>query len=408
MTDTSPRTDVHGTVAPGFEPVRDAFVANFDQGLEVGAAFAAYHRGRKVVDLWGGVADRDRGTPWAEDSVILVFSTTKGATAVCANILAERGLLDVDAPVATYWPEFAANGKADIPVAQLLCHQAGLAWLDGPLTLEQTCAWTPVTEALAAEPPHWAPGTAHGYHATTYGWLVGEVVRRIDGRSLGTFFHEEVAAPLGLDFWIGTPEAVEPRVARLISFGLPAAPGADGDGGDTEGFGGLMALLGPDSMIVKALGTPRGAFADPDVWNSRQVRAAEIPAANGVTDARSLARMYAALVGEVDGVRLLGAEQLSRAITQRTSGPNIVLMDLDIQFGLGFMVPSSIITLGEAQGATRGFGHFGAGGSAGWADPDAELGFGYIMNRMDIGLAGDLRSSNLINATYEAAGKAGA
>lgn len=402
MTDTDQHAEVHGSTEPGFEAVRDAFAANFDQGLEVGAAFAAYHRGRKVVDLWGGVADRDRARPWEEDTTILVFSTTKGAVALCANMLAERGQLDVDAPVADYWPEFAEGGKEAIPVRQLLCHQAGLAWIDEHMTLDQACAWFPVTEALARMAPHWEPGTKHGYHATTYGWLVGEVIRRIDGRTVGRFFAEEVAAPLGLRFWIGLPESEEDHVARLISFEIPDLPESSGGG-----FADLASLIGPDSMMMKALGSPPGAFADPDVWNSRQVRAAEIPAANGVTDARSLARMYASTVGPVDGVRLLGAEQLARATTQLTSGPNIVLMDLDLQFGLGFMVPSSIITLGARQGATHGFGHFGAGGSAGWADSDAELAFGYVMNRMDIGLAGDLRSSSLIDATYEAAGRIG-
>jgi CubicO group peptidase (beta-lactamase class C family) len=401
MADT---VNIDGWTAPGFEAVRDVFTANLTQGLDVGAGFAAYHRGVKVVDLWGGIADVDTGRPWEEDSVILVFSTTKGATALCANILAERGELDPEAPVATYWPEFAQAGKADITVAQLLCHQAGLAWMDTPLTLAETLAWDPVVTALAAEAPHWEPGTKHGYHATTFGWLVGEVVRRVSGRSVGRFFADEVAGPLGLDFWIGLPEAEEPRVVPLIPFEIPAelTGGIDVDF-RTKGFEALGALLGNDFPAIKALNTPRGAFADLYAWNSREVRAAEIPAANGVTDARSLARMYAGAIGEVGGTRVLGPAQLDRAITRRTSGPNFVLMDMDIQFGLGFMVMSSLMTLGATHGATRGFGHFGAGGSAGWADPDAGLAFGYVMNRMDMGLAGDVRSATLIEATYAAA-----
>ena len=207
--------DIEGWTADGFEGVRDAFAANFTDQAEVGAAFAAYHHGHKVVDLWGGVADPATERPWEEDSVALVFSTTKGATATCAHLLAQSGRLDVEAPVADYWPEFAAAGKESMPVAYLMSHQAGLAWTDAPMTLEQALAWDPVIEALAAEAPKWEPGTAHGYHATTYGWLVGEVVHRIDGRSLGTFFHDEVATPLGLDFWIGLPEEIEPRVAPL-------------------------------------------------------------------------------------------------------------------------------------------------------------------------------------------------
>lgn len=378
-------------MAPGFEPVRDAFAANFAAGTEVGAAFAVYHRGRPVVDLWGGVADVATGRPWQEDTVVLVFSTTKGATATCAHLLAARGQLEVEAPVARWWPEFAAAGKEGVTVAHLLAHQAGLAWVDEPMTLEDALAWEPVVAALARQAPHWEPGTEHGYHALTFGWLVGEVVRRVSGRSLGTFFAEEVAGPLGLDFWIGLPESVEPRVAPLIT---PAASG------DEEARAAMAALAGPGSELGRALSAPGGAFADVEVFNTRAVRAAEVPAANGVADARSVARMYAAMIGEVDGVRLLPADHLERATRRRTSGPNRILLGLDIQFGLGFMVRSSVTTIG----GPRSFGHFGAGGSVGWADPDAGLAFGYVMNRMEMGLAGDTRSARLIAATYRAAG----
>jgi CubicO group peptidase (beta-lactamase class C family) len=382
-------SQVNGFTAPGFEKVRDAFAANLESGRDVGAAFAAFHGGQKVVDLWGGIADKETGRPWQEDSIILVFSTTKGATALCANILAERGELDVDAPVARYWPEFAQGGKSEIPVKYLLSHQAGLAWIDGEMSVEEALSWDPVVAALARQTPHWDPGTQHGYHATTYGWLVGEVIRRVTGASVGAFFQTEVAKPLALDFWIGLPEAEEPRVVPLITFELPE------DLGLTEI---IDAFIGPDTGLGKALIAPGGALAEPTVWNSRGVRAAEIPAANGVTDARSIARMYASMIGETDGIRLLGQDQLERATTQLTSGPNAVLMNLDIQFGLGFMVPSSLIVLG----GPKSFGHFGAGGSMGWADPDAGLAAGYVMNRMDIGLAGDDRSLTLFNATAEA------
>lgn len=378
-------------MAPGFEPVRDAFAANFAAGTEVGAAFAVYHRGRPVVDLWGGVADVATGRPWQEDTVVLVFSTTKGATAACAHLLAARGQLDVEAPVARWWPEFAAAGKERVTVAHLLAHQAGLAWVDEPMTLEDALAWEPVVAALARQAPHWEPGTQHGYHALTFGWLVGEVVRRASGRSVGAFFAEEIAGPLGLDFWVGLPESVEPRVAPLIT---PAASG------DEEVRAAMAALAGPGSELGRALSAPGGAFADVEVFNTRAVRAAEVPAANGVADARSVARMYAAMIGEVDGVRLLPVDHLERATRRRTSGPNRILLGLDIQFGLGFMVPSSV----TAVGGPRSFGHFGAGGSLGWADPDAGLAFGYVMNRMEMGLAGDTRSARLIAATYEAAG----
>jgi CubicO group peptidase (beta-lactamase class C family) len=207
-------TEINGSVAPGFESVRDAFVANFDKGTEVGASFAAYHRGQKVVDLWGGVADLETGRPWRENTLALVFSTTKGVTAICANKLAQEGRIDVDAPVVQYWPEFAAGGKSDIPVSYLLSHQAGLAWIDGEMTAEEAFSWEPVVDALARQVPHWEPGTKHGYHATTYGWLVGEVIRRVTGMSVGAYLREAIAAPLGLDFWIGLPESEESQIGR--------------------------------------------------------------------------------------------------------------------------------------------------------------------------------------------------
>jgi len=347
------------------------------------------------VDLWGGIADETTGAPWVEDTMIVVFSTTKGATAVCANQLAQEGRLDTNAPVVDYWPEFGQAGKENIPVDYLLSHRAGLAWVDEPLTLDDALAWDPMIHALEHQVPIWEPGTAHGYHAVTYGYLVGEIVRRITGRSLGTYFREKIAEPLGLDFHIGLPESMEPRVAKLIG-GLGTSMGADSKI-DPETMAAINALIGPESMLGKAL-SAGGAFQDSDIFNTRPVHAAEIPAAGGIGDARSLARMYAACIGEVDGIRLLNEAQLKDATTQRSEGPDIVILNLDLQFGLGFFVPSTLLQLGGPQS----FGHFGAGGSAGWADPEAELGFGYIMNKMDLGLAGDLRSYSLINACYDA------
>jgi CubicO group peptidase (beta-lactamase class C family) len=383
--------EIDGWVAPGFGAVRDAFAANFASGAEVGAAFAVYHRGEKVVDLWGGTADRATGRPWEERTIVLVFSTTKGATATCAHLLAARGALDLDAPVVRYWPEFGSAGKEGVTVAHLLSHEAGLAWVDEPMALEDALAWDPVVAALARQAPHWPPGTEHGYHALTFGWLVGEVVRRVSGRSIGAFFAEEVAGPLGLDFWIGLPEAEEPRVAPLVT------PEVTGDG---EVQAAMAAVLGPGTELGRALSAPGGAFARTEVFNTRAVRAAEVPAANGVGDARSVARMYAALIGEVDGVRLLAPDHLARATARRTRGPDRILLGMDIQFGLGFMVRSGV----AAIGGPRSFGHFGAGGSMGWADPDADLAFGYVMNRMHLGLTGDLRSIRLVEATYAAVG----
>ncbi len=414
-------TIIGGRTAPGFEEVRKAFQSNFDRGSEVGAAFSAYHRGEPVVDLWGGVADTRTGRPWDEDTMVLVYSTTKGITAMCANRLAQQGAINVDAPVATYWPEFAQSGKEHVTVADLLSHRAGLAWTDGSMSFEQALAWDPVIEALEHQAPSWPPGSAHGYHATTYGWLVGEVVRRVSGRSLGTYLREEIAGPLGAEFYVGLPGSEEHRVARLISFleslesGGPL-PGLDAVGGSAAD-GGLAALadqaasyLAPDGPLTKALSAPGGAFSDPSVWDDPRLHAAEIPAANGICDARSLARLYGACVGDVAGpsgqrFRILTSGQLDASLRQRTQGPDTVLLGLDLQWGLGFMLNRGVVGA-AGLGGPRSFGHFGMGGSAGWADPDIELGMGYVMNKMEIGTTGDTRSFVLMEACIDAARRA--
>jgi CubicO group peptidase (beta-lactamase class C family) len=297
----------------------------------------------------------------------------------------------VDAPAASYWPEFAGAGKGDIPVRWLLCHKAGLPVIDGEMTLEETLAWDPVVRALAAQKPIWEPGTAHGYHATTYGWLVGEIVRRISGRSVGRFFAEEVAAPLGLELWIGLPEAEQARVAPLVTFQRPKDP-------EMEKL--FNQFFGPDTLTGRALSAPGGSLSG-DVWNRPEVWRAEIPAANAVTNARSLARMYAGLVGEVDGVRVLTPEQVEAARTRQTEGADEVLL-VETRFGLGFMLSSPF----SPFGGTGAFGHPGAGGSLGFADPEANIGFGYVMNKMQQNLSGDPRTLGLIDAVYRAIGRA--
>jgi CubicO group peptidase (beta-lactamase class C family) len=428
--------EIGGRVEPGFEGVRDAFAANFADHGEVGAGFSLVVGGRTVVDLWGGVADAATGAPYTEDTLQLVFSSTKGATAICANLLAQRGELDIDAPVSSYWPEFAQAGKGDIPVRWLLCHKGGLPFIDAPLGVEELLDWDTAAGALAAMTPIWEPGTAHGYHAVTYGWLVGEVVRRITGKSLGTFFADEVAGPLGLEFWIGLPDDQQARVSPLTNRGLrrrdgaaaaaaqAAAPGLDAeqptgiaaaaaagvgqaDGDDGDGAPGLVEtieqLLGPGSLLVKALGGSAALpFVSDGVFNRPDVRAAELPAANGVTTARSVARMYAATIGSVEGSDagpLLTPEQLAAATTTQTSGADQVLF-METAFGLGFMTSSAF----SSYGGARSFGHSGAGGSVGFADPENGLGFGYAMNRMMTNLSGDPRSQGLVAAVYDAIG----
>ena len=381
-------TQIQGEVAPGFERVKDVFTTNFEQHADVGAACSVYHRGKNVVNLWGGVGDVETGQPWAEDSIIVVASSTKGATAICANLLAQRGDLDLDAPVAQYWPEFAAAGKQDVPVRWLLSHRVGLPVLDTPLSMEDFLAWEPPVSALAAQTPKWVPGTAHGYHAITYGWLVGEVVRRITGKSLGTFFAEEVAGPLGLDFWIGLPEREEHRILPMIEVDLED-PNLEPKGERAKEM--LAAATAPKSYLTQEQTT------SPLNMNSRAFHAAELPAANGITDARSIARMYASLVGDgVDGIRLFNNDTVKQASTEQ-SGDVDEVMGIHSRFGSGFylyMEGSNMIQDGV-------FGHGGAGGSIGFADPKAEIGFGYVMNKMQMVGDDDPRTVNLAQAVHD-------
>jgi CubicO group peptidase (beta-lactamase class C family) len=377
---------LHGHVEPGFGPVADAFVENFSEHGEVGAAVCVYRDALPVVDLWAGLADRDVGRPWEETTAALVFSTTKGVTAACANLLIERGQLELDHPIAAYWPEFAAAGKERIPVRWALSHQAGLAAVAGELTLEAVLAWDPVVAAIAAQAPNWEPGTAHGYHARSYGWIVGELVRRITGVSLGRFFATEMAAPLGLDFWIGLPASEEGRLARIY----PPEPPADPDVRAA-----MEAFMGPSTLLGRVLTGPSGLFGYNDMWNRPELHAAEMPSSNGIGTAPALARFYGALIGEVDGVRLLRAATVAAAREVQAEGPDRVL-GLPTRFGLGFALPPM---LGPGLGPAA-FGHPGAGGSLGFADPDAGLGFGYVMNQMKLGVTGDQRTAALISALY--------
>ena len=377
-------TKIDGYVATEFEPVLDAFAQNFDEQGEVGAAVSVYLDGRPVVDLWGGLADPTLLTPWREDSLVLVYSATKGVTAVSANLLIERRLLDPEAPVAALWPEFAANGKERITVGQAMSHQAGLPYVEGEFTLDETLSWTPMVGALAAQAPIWEPGTKHGYHMRTFGWIVGELIRRADPqhRSVGTFWREEIAEPLGVDFWIGLPEGYEPRVAPVVP------PKTD--------LREALAAFGDQLLLGRVFSNPGGHFNYDDMWNSRALRAAELPSSNGIGDARGLARLYASCVGEVDGRRTLSADTVERAATQRARGRDEVLLT-ETCFGLGFMLGKSF----GAANPRRAFGHAGAGGSLAFADPDTGIGFGYVMNDLRFDTAeGDPRSAELVEAVY--------
>lgn len=376
--------DVDGAVDDGWGPVADAFRRNFAERGEVGAAVCVYADGRPVVDLWGGVADPATDRPWAQDTVVIVFSCTKGVSAACANLLIERGLLDPSAAVATYWPEFAGAGKAAITVEQVLSHQAGVPLVDADLTLEECLAWEPVIHALERQAPVWEPGSQHGYHMRTYGWLVGELVRRVTGETIGTFLQDEIAGPLGLDLWIGLPDRVEPRVAPIIP------PGAE--------LRDMMDALGDTMLLGRVVAAPCGHFHYDQMWNTREVRQAELPSSNGHANARALARLYAALIGEVGGVRILRPETLAEAIRPRVRGADAVIL-VETSFGLGFMRPPAI----SNEAGPGAFGHAGAGGSLAFADVDRGLSFAYVMNEMRFDLTGDPRSETLVAAAYRCA-----
>ena len=358
-------SDVDGEVAPGFEPVLEAFADSFRQRREVGAALAVYHRGRKVIDVWGGLADPVSGRPWVRETRQVVFSVTKAAVSVCAHLLAQRGELDLDAPVSAYWPEFAAAGKARLPVRWLLTHQAGLVALDEPLPQTEALKWHPMVDALAAQRPNWDPGTAHGIHIRTYGWLVGEVIRRITGRMPGRFFAEEVAGPLGLDFFIGLPAGQLPHTGRVVEAG------------------------GPDDVVPGSLPDRARRVTVPDLdFNDPSVLLAEVPASNGVCTARGLARCFAALVGEVDGPRLLLPETVDAARVQQVAGEDKVMLRTT-RFSTGFMLYPATGT------ANHTFGYTGRGGSMGFANADSGVGFGYVTSYVVPAVGATRRATDL-------------
>jgi len=382
-------TNINGVVEDGWGPVADILRTNLKEGRDLGAACCVYVDGRVVVDIWGGLADKESNRPWDRDTIVAVASTTKGATAICAHLLAQRGALDLDAPVVKYWPEFGAAGKEDVKVRWLLSHQAGLPIVDVPLTFEDACAWKPVIRALEAQKPLWKPGTEHLYHAMTYGYLVGEVVRRITGKTLGRFFAEEVAGPLGLSAWIGLPEEMEPRVARAD---VSRPDNVEGMMGDFAAFMGLEPavaaavvanIYGPGSVFSRA-GTMGGANWG-DVFGTRAWRAAESPGANMLANAHAIARMYAATVSEVDGIRLLQPGTVAKATelqTDRTRmhgvAPELLPYTKNLfNMSLGFFRPS--LPAAPMLGP-KSFGHPGSGGSLGAADPEARVGFAYTPN----------------------------
>ncbi len=367
---------IEGHVAPGFERVRDAFAQNFSEGLEIGAGFGVFRDGELVVDLRGGHADRAHTRPWRADTLVNVYSTTKGLASLCVALLVDRGQLDYAATVASVWPEFAAAGKGALTIAQLLSHQGGISGLITPTALRDYASWEEICRRLAAQAPLFEPGRS-GYHAMTHGFLAGELVRRASGRTLGRFFAEEVAQPLGADAWIGLPESEDARAAEI------AAPPAGPKLPPPEHPAARAALMNPP--------------LEPEVPNQRWWRAAEIPAANGQASALALARIYAALArgGELAGRRLLSARTLAEATRERVRGVDLVLQ-IPMRWGAGFILNDGVIYGPNANS----FGHSGWGGSFACADPEAKLGIGYAMNQMYANLQGDPRSLRLLAAVY--------
>lgn len=374
-------TTIEGRVAPGFEAARDAFAANFERDdvhREVGAALAVYRGEERVVDLWGGWRDPEGTIPWTADTLVNVWSTTKGVTAIVVAVLVDRGLIDYAAPVARYWPRFAGNGKAEITVSQLLSHQAGLPGFAELTTVEDFYDWDLVTGRLADQAPMWPPGTKNSYHAMTFGFLAGELVRRVTGMSVGAFLAREIAGPLGADVFIGLPEAEEHRVAPLLAPRVQTP------------FD--IAAMAPEA--VAAISNPAMTPALP---NTRAWRAAEIPAGNGQVSARGLARLYGMVAagGSLGGRRIMGPGAITAMDTVQTER-------VDLMLGVAPHWRNGVLgnTTGIYGPRPHVFGHNGWGGSFGCADTQAPLAIGYVMNQMGEGITGDVRATALCEAIY--------
>jgi CubicO group peptidase (beta-lactamase class C family) len=379
---------VGGFVAPGFESVREAFLDNLRERGELGAAFAVARGNQPVVDLWGGIADRATGRPWQADTLQVIFSGTKGLVALCLLMLVDRGALEFDAPVARYWPEFAAHGKGQIRVCDVASHRASLPGIREPLAHDDILDDRRMAELLAQQPVETDPRAASAYHALTYGWLCGELVRRIDGRSIGRFFADEVAGPLELELWIGLPEALEPRVSQL----------AYTSGWGTRGWS--AEELAGDELLNRAVNNPPLFPPEFIPWNQPRWHRAEVPGAGGIGSARALARLYACLAGggALDGVRLLSPQTLERGretLTRRWDP----LARAHQAFGFGFELQTASQPLGPPPDA---FGHRGAGGSTHCAWPALRAGVSYAMNLMRDDAEVDPRGQAIMRAAHEA------
>jgi CubicO group peptidase (beta-lactamase class C family) len=363
---------VAGTCDPRFERLRDEFIAILSSGIEVGAALAVFEGGQPVVDLWGGYADAARTAPWERDTIVNLYSVGKGLTALCMLRLEEDGLIEMEQPVSRYWPEFAPAGKADIPVRMLLTHQAGLPAVSNPLPEGTNLDWDAMCAALAAQQPWWAPGTDHGYHTNTKGYLCGEVLRRVTGKPIGRYFRDTFGDPADIDWHWGIGPEFDARCAEL----LPPKPAPDAPA--PAPVLPFAELKGDERMKAAAHRNP-ATLSGSGIINTRAWRGAEVPSTNGHGNARAVARAYSALAtdGTIDGVHVLDLELRDRAIAEQVYGPDRML-GRPTRFGLGFQLTMVERRLGPGA---RSFGHFGAGGSLGFADPGAGIAFAYVMNQ---------------------------
>jgi CubicO group peptidase (beta-lactamase class C family) len=388
LTRDVPTGELHGTYDPAFSAVVDVFVDNYLTHGEIGASACVVHEGEVVVDVWGGTADQKRGQPWESDTLVVTFSCTKGATALCAHLLAARRELDLDAPVSDVWPGFAKHGKERATVRMMLDHSVGVPVFRGPVADGELYDWDRVVGRLEAEEPFWEPGARNGYHMLNFGWTVGELVRLVSGRSLGTFFREEIAEPLGLDFWIGLPEEHEHRVAPIVPYIRSKG----------EPLNDFAKTLLDDPTSIPALAMTNGMAFE---VNRRACHAAEIGGGGGIGNARSLAGMYAPL--SLGGGSLVASADVERMRRVSTATNWDATLCMPTRFALGFMMSMDNRAVPLADSVLLGehaFGHVGMGGSIGFADPSVGLSFGYAMNRQGNGILLNERGQGLVDAAY--------
>ena len=372
--------EIHGECDPQFSKVKETFKKLYQEDREIGSCFAVYKDGNPLVDLWGGFQDKNKTKPWQKDNLVTVYSTTKGVAAFCIALAMEKGLLNYEEKVSTYWPEFASNGKEDITVGMLMSHQAGIC---SPETrnVDDYYNQNLMAEKLAGMTPIWEPGTASGYHSMTFGWLTSELILRLTGKSLGTFFREEVGDRHEIDFFIGLPESEDHRVAELIPFDI-------------------VRNENPEQQQVEltdAQKSQRNSAGTLDIQNTKAWRQSEIPSANGQGNAGGLAKLYSLIVPEDNSLKLLKDDTVNQMTTMQIEGRDLVLA-VQVRWGVGFILNKHKIIYGPIEGA---FGHSGYGGSCAFGDPENKIGVSYVMNRMLDNFNADGRSIELINATYD-------